>query len=75
MKVHLIHTLKEWTHLPISALSQASDGERLYINALYFQRIPSPPPQYGSKQQFFISDEQISAMLKERPFDKATGKR
>lgn len=39
------------------------------------ERSPTPPVQYGTKQQIFIDDEQIAAMLKERPFDKATGKR
>ncbi|XP_070198273.1 cilia- and flagella-associated protein 337-like isoform X3 [Littorina saxatilis] len=39
------------------------------------QRSPSPVAQYGNKTQFFIDDDQIAAMLKERPFDKGTGKR
>ena len=39
------------------------------------ERSSSPPAQYGSKPQFYIDDDQIAAMLKQRPFDKATGKR
>ena len=68
------------TVLQIELLSLLTVLQIMLLSQLFFklqseQRSPSPPTQYGSKPQIYIDDDQIAAMLKERPFDKATGKR
>nr|KAG5692186.1 hypothetical protein BaRGS_008732 [Batillaria attramentaria] len=69
MPVHPVIAQKESTHEVIHQDARRDGDDKSD------QRSTSPPAQYGSKTQFYVSDDQIAAMLKQRPFDKATGKR
>ncbi|XP_076467714.1 cilia- and flagella-associated protein 337-like [Babylonia areolata] len=70
MPSHPVIAQKQSTHQVLHQEARTQGGE-----GKSEQRSPSPPAQYGSKPQFYIDDDQIAAMLKQRPFDKATGKR